>query len=75
MSILISTNMYKAEELGRVLPYLELFEDKVGVEGFLRESRILVPEADWVLEYCLEEGEDKEGIVRDVRTLQRLLAY
>lgn len=34
MALLISTNMYRAEDIKRVLPYLDLFEDQVGVEVF-----------------------------------------
>ncbi|MDY3250547.1 MAG: TIM barrel protein [Candidatus Choladocola sp.] len=34
MALLISTNMYKAEDLKRVLPYLKRFDYKVGVEIF-----------------------------------------
>ena len=34
MALLISTNMYKAEEFKRVLPYVEKWRGQVGVEVF-----------------------------------------
>ena len=34
MNVLISTNMYRADEVKRVLPYLEKYEGKLGVEIF-----------------------------------------
>ena len=34
MALLISTNMYKAEEFKRILPYVEKWKGQVGVEVF-----------------------------------------
>lgn len=52
MALMISTNMYTAEDLRRVLPYLKRFDHKVGVEVFPMFHKA---EYESILQECLPE--------------------